>query len=79
MAAPHAEEQAIQAFHEVFMEAATLGITICVASGDHGTADLDGFHWDGKIHVDHPAVDDLVLACGGTHLASKAVAYQILP
>jgi kumamolisin len=63
-----AEQQAIQAFHEVFMEAATLGITICVASGDHGTADLDGFHWDGKIHVDHPAVDDLVLACGGTQL-----------
>lgn len=63
-----AEEQAIQAFHEVFMEAATLGITICVASGDHGTADLDGFHWDGKIHVDHPAVDDLVLPCGGTQI-----------
>jgi len=66
-----AEEQAIQAFHEVFMEAATLGITICVASGDHGTADLDGFHWDGKIHVDHPAVDDLVLACGGTQINSN--------
>jgi kumamolisin len=65
-----AEEQAIQAFHEVFVEAASLGITICVASGDHGTADLDAFHWDGKIHVDHPSVDDLVLACGGTQIDS---------
>jgi len=66
-----AEQQAIQAFHEVFVEAAALGVTICVASGDHGTADLDGFHWDGKIHVDHPAVDDLVLACGGTQIDAK--------
>ena len=63
-----AETQTIQAFHEVFVEAAALGITICVAAGDHGTADLDGAHWDGKIHVDHPAVDDLVLACGGTQV-----------
>jgi len=66
-----AEQQSIQAFHEVFVEAASLGISICVASGDHGTADLDGFHWDGKIHVDHPAVDDLVLACGGTQIDSN--------
>ncbi len=62
------ETQTIQAFHEVFVEAAALGVTICVAAGDHGTADLDGSHWDGKIHVDHPAVDDLVLACGGTQV-----------
>ncbi len=62
------EQQAIQAYHEVFVAAAALGITVCVASGDHGTADLDGNHWDGKIHVDHPAVDDLVLACGGTQI-----------
>src|SRR5262249_60286921 len=48
--------------------AAALGITVCVASGDHGTADLNADHWDQKIHVDHPAVDDLVLACGGTRI-----------
>lgn len=65
-----AEQQAMRAFHEVFVEAAALGITICVAAGDHGTADVDAFHWDGKIHVDHPAVDDLVLACGGTQVDS---------
>lgn len=63
-----AEQQAITAFHEVFVEAAALGITICTASGDHGTADIDGFNWDQKIHVDHPSIDDLVLSCGGTQI-----------
>jgi kumamolisin len=61
------DRQAEQAFHEVFLAAAA-GITICAASGDHGSADLDGLNWDHKIHVDHPAVDDLVLACGGTQV-----------
>ena len=62
------EAQAIQAFHELFVAAASLGVTVCVATGDHGVADLDGQSWDGKIHVDHPAVDDMVLACGGTQI-----------
>jgi kumamolisin len=62
------DQQGIDAFHELFVAAAAAGITICVASGDHGTADEDSNHWDGKIHVDHPAVDDLVLACGGTQI-----------
>jgi len=62
------DQQAAQAYHEVFVAAAALGVTICVASGDHGTADLDAAHWDGKIHVDHPSVDDMVLCCGGTQI-----------
>ena len=62
------ETQALTAFHEIFVEAAALGVTICVASGDHGTADIDGFNWDQKIHVDHPSVDDFVLSCGGTQI-----------
>ena len=52
------DQQGINAFHELFVAAAALGITVCAASGDHGTADLDVAHWDNKIHVDHPAVDD---------------------
>jgi len=52
----------------LFAAAGALGITICVASGDHGTADEDAQDWDKKIHVDHPAVDDLVLGCGGTQI-----------
>jgi len=62
------DEQGVQAYHELFAAAGALGITVCVASGDHGAADLDGDHWDGKIHVDYPASDDLVLACGGTQI-----------
>jgi kumamolisin len=48
-----------------------MGITVCTASGDHGTADLDAGHWDGAIHVDHPSCDDLVLGCGGTQINDK--------
>ncbi len=65
------DQQGITAFHELFVAAAAVGITICVASGDHGTADLDATHWDGKMHVDHPAVDDFVLGCGGTQIRRR--------
>jgi kumamolisin len=62
------DQQGIAAFHDLFTQAAAIGITVCVATGDHGTADMDAQHWDGSIHVDHPAVDDMVLACGGTQI-----------
>ena len=62
------DQQGMDAYHQLFVAAAALGITVCVASGDHGTADLDGEHWDGEIHVDHPSVDNLVLSCGGTQI-----------
>jgi kumamolisin len=65
------DQQSVTAFHELFVAAAAIGITICVASGDHGTADLDAQDWDQKIHADHPAVDDLVLGCGGTQINSQ--------
>jgi kumamolisin len=62
------DQQSIDAYHEVFVAAAALGVTVCAASGDHGTADLDGTHWDSQVHVDHPACDDMVLGCGGTQI-----------
>jgi len=62
------DAQGAAAYHEMFMAAAAMGVTVCVASGDHGTADLEAAGWDQQIHVDHPAVDDLVLACGGTQI-----------
>lgn len=65
------DAQGIAAFHELFVAAAAAGVTICAASGDHGTADEDALDWDGQIHVDHPAVDDLVLGCGGTQIDSN--------
>jgi kumamolisin len=61
-------QQTITAFHEIFLEAAALGITICASAGDHGTAGMDATDWDRKIHVAHPSTDDLVLACGGTQI-----------
>jgi len=62
------DQQGLNAYHELFAAAGALGITVCVAAGDHGTADLDASDWDQKIHVDHPACDDLVLGCGGTQI-----------
>jgi kumamolisin len=62
------DQQGINGYHELFVEAAALGITVCAASGDHGTADEDATHWDKKIHVNHPTSDSFVLACGGTQI-----------
>jgi kumamolisin len=63
-----ADVQGLRAYHQVFVEAAALGVTICAAAGDHGAADEPAPLWDKHIHVDHPAADDLVLACGGTQI-----------
>ncbi|SDE88791.1 kumamolisin [Terriglobus roseus] len=62
--------QELSAYHDLFIDAAALGITVCVASGDHGVADLPANQWDKVIHVDHPAVDPYVLACGGTQISN---------
>jgi kumamolisin len=57
--------QAMQAMDEAFQAAATLGITVCVASGDNGSS--DGATGGGD-HVDFPASSTYALACGGTSL-----------
>ena len=43
-----------------------MGITICVAAGDHGADDTDTP--SKQANVDFPASSPHVLACGGTHL-----------
>jgi kumamolisin len=48
-----------------FQDAAALGVTILAASGDDGSS--DGMS-DGHEHVDFPASDPFVIACGGTRL-----------
>ncbi|MGD0239138.1 MAG: S53 family peptidase [Streptosporangiaceae bacterium] len=50
-------------------DAAALGITVCVASGDNGSGDAVN---DGKPHVDFPASSPHALACGGTKLVANA-------
>jgi kumamolisin len=57
--------QAMQALDQAFQAAVLMGITVCVASGDHGS---NGGVGDGATHVDFPASSPHVLACGGTSL-----------
>jgi len=57
--------QAMTAMDDAFQAAATLGVTICAASGDNGSS--DGVT-DGADHVDFPASSPYALACGGTSL-----------
>jgi kumamolisin len=59
--------QAMNAFNELFHDAALLGITVCVAAGDSGSSDGET---DGANHVDFPASSPWVLACGGTSLTA---------
>jgi len=57
--------QAMTSFDQAFQSAAALGITVCCASGDNGSADGET---DGKAHVDFPASSPFALGCGGTKL-----------
>jgi kumamolisin len=71
-----ATTQFLQEFDQLLQTAAHKGITVCVASGDNGSADfplnVPGYPWDSKAHVDFPASSPFALSCGGTRLfASK--------
>jgi kumamolisin len=63
--------QAMTAMDEAFQAAATMGITVCVASGDNGSS--DGVS-DGSDHVDFPSSSSYALACGGTTLEASGSA-----
>jgi kumamolisin len=63
--------QAMTAMDSAFQAAATMGITVCVASGDNGSS--DGVN-DGSDHVDFPSSSPFALACGGTSLQANAAA-----
>jgi kumamolisin len=60
-------QQSLDQFNTLLEDAATLGVTVCVASGDNGST--DGLT-DGLQHVDFPASSPFSLACGGTNLTS---------
>jgi len=55
--------QARTALDQAFIDAAALGVSVCVASGDNGSSDGAT---DGAVHVDFPASSPHALACGGT-------------
>jgi kumamolisin len=63
--------QAMTAMDDAFQAASTMGITVCIASGDNGSS--DGVT-DGGDHVDFPASSSFALACGGTSLNATASA-----
>jgi hypothetical protein len=53
----------INAVSAAFKDAAALGITVLIASGDTGSDSKVG---DGKAHVQYPGSDPWVTSCGGT-------------
>jgi kumamolisin len=61
-------QQFLDGMNQAFSDAATLGVTVCTASGDNGSADEDPKTWDKKPHVDFPSSIPFALACGGTKL-----------
>ena len=60
--------QSMQTMDQVAQEAAALGVTITVASGDSGSSDGAT---DGSNNVDFPSSSPHVLGCGGTALVSS--------
>ena len=61
--------QSLNDYDAACVDAAALGITICAAAGDHGSADSDPPGT--RAQVDFPASSPHVLACGGTHLEAR--------
>jgi kumamolisin len=66
-------QQSLTEFNTLFEDAATLGVTVCAASGDNGST--DGVT-DGLQHVDFPSSSPFALACGGTNLAAANGQYS---
>ena len=63
--------QAMTQFNQAFQAASAVGVTVCAAAGDNGSA--DGVN-DGAAHVDFPASSPYVLGCGGTRLEARGTA-----
>lgn len=63
--------QSMDQFDQAFQAAALLGITVCCAAGDNGSADGVA---DGLPHADFPASSPYALACGGTKLVASGPA-----
>jgi kumamolisin len=61
--------QAMSAINDALKAAANLGIPVCVAAGDDGSADQVG---DGRAYVDFPSSSPYVLCVGGTSLQKAA-------
>ncbi|OKO72514.1 peptidase S53 [Bradyrhizobium sp. NAS80.1] len=67
---PESSQQFVDGLNEAIRAAAAMGVTVCVASGDNGSADMSQ-GWDGKPHADFPASSPFALGCGGTNLKAS--------
>ena len=64
-AEPNWTAQTVAAMNSAMQDAATLGVSVFVASGDNlATDSVD----DGQVHVDFPAASPYAIGCGGTQL-----------
>jgi len=61
------DQQFIDGLNQAIMDAAQMGVTICCAAGDDGSADMSQ-GWDKEPHCDFPSSSPYSLACGGTKL-----------
>jgi kumamolisin len=61
-------KQLLTGLDQALQEAAAVGVTVCAAAGDNGSADMKKGDWDGVPHADFPASSPWVLGCGGTTL-----------
>ncbi|HXB57592.1 MAG TPA: S53 family peptidase [Vicinamibacteria bacterium] len=61
-------KQLLTGLDQALQEAAAVGVTVCCAAGDNGSADMQQGDWDGVPHADFPASSPWALGCGGTTL-----------
>jgi len=61
-------QSAVDAVNQALLAAASMGVTVTVASGDDGSSDQFN---DGQAHVDFPSSSPYVLSCGGTKLVGS--------
>jgi kumamolisin len=67
-AAENSDPSLAQGLHNALADGPYLGVTVCVATGDLGSADQFPPEMDGEPHVDSPSSSPFALACGGTKL-----------
>jgi kumamolisin len=70
-------QQSRTAMNSALQDAAALGVTVTVASGDDGSTDGASDH---KLHVDFPSSSPYALACGGTTLkgSGKSISSEVV-
>src|ERR1700733_8425082 len=67
--------QSRTAMDQAFADAAALGVTVTVASGDNGSSDDPSEQT--QVHCDFPASSPNALACGGTKLTGNSSSFAI--